>query len=158
MKLILVSGNGIGAGKTTLANRLGVRMSLADQLRAELQTTYPQYDWYNRSQTYKSDTPVHEWQGASVREVMVRYGQSKCVESPTYWADRLVDQLLPLADNPTLVVAVDDVRKLCEVDALRAAFPGAVHFHIQSPRATHEPEFQNDDLAARADFIVRWRD
>lgn len=158
MKLILVSGNGIGAGKTTLASKLGVRMSLADQLRTELTEALPGYRWYDRSQAYKSGTPVPEWGGVSVREVMVRYGQAKCVESPTYWADRLVAQLRGAAQDPALTVAVDDIRKLCEVEALRAAFPGAVHFHIQSPRATHEPEFENAQLAAVADFIVQWRD
>lgn len=160
MKLILISGDGIGAGKSTLAATLGIRVSLADQLRFELRDQLPGYQWFNRSQSYKAETSVAERDGKSVRQVMIEYGQERCATSPTYWADRLVQYLHQGLEATALdessTVAVDDVRKVCEVATLKAAFPGAVHLHITSPHAVHEPEFQNVELAAIADFTVAW--
>jgi hypothetical protein len=153
---VLISGDGIGAGKSTLARRLGTRVSLADELRAELQEYLPGYDWFNRSQAYKAETAVLERSGKSVRQVMIEYGQDRCAESPTYWADRLIRELRGVEALNHSTYAVDDVRKLCEVEALKTAFPGTVHLHITSPHAQHEPEFENAALAAVADFTVSW--
>lgn len=160
MKLILISGDGIGAGKSTLASTLGQRVSLADQLRHELSRQLPHYDWFNRSQSYKAETFVAERDGKSVRQVMIEYGQARCAETVTYWADRLVEYLKDGLEatglDSSTTVAVDDVRKVCEVETMKLAFPGSVHLHITSPRAIHEPEFQNVELAAIADFTVAW--
>jgi hypothetical protein len=162
LHVYLISGDGNGAGKTTLARRLvgepGVR-SLAQALRNEVMAEYPGYDWHSKCQRYKTETRVKEAGGRTVREVLVDWGEGKCAVDSLHYARRLVDHLANL--NRWIVgpksVAVDDVRKLVELEHLKGHFPEAVHIHLVNPAAGKEPQYQNDELAARADYIITWR-
>lgn len=163
--LYLISGDGRGAGKTTLARNLvdeDSRYSLANLIRAELTDALPAYDWYATDQAYKDQTSVPEWGSVSVRDVMVKYGQDRCKESPTYWVDALIEEihaeLVELRRIP--VVVVDDVRKVLEVERLREWARGwdipVTHFHVINPLADDEP-FANDDLRGLADYLITWQ-
>jgi hypothetical protein len=154
--IVLVSGDGIGAGKTTFAHRLkGTQLSLAGALRDELQATYPAYDWHRRDQEYKDNTLVPEWgPGATVRQAMLEYGQQQCKDRPWYWARRTANLILAGREG---IYIIDDVRKGIELKEFRLAFANVVHYHVHNWEARHEPAFDNAELAALADYVVSWR-
>lgn len=159
MKLILVSGSGAGAGKTWAARVFGDDVvSLAGAIRGELKQRYPAYDWFNRSQEYKAKTRVPEWQNKTVREVLTEYGQQKCQEDPQHWARLLSSYLRNLCSivDGTRRYAVDDVRKICELEHFKELFPDLIHIHVSTGNAVIEPIFDADALCARADYVVIW--
>ena len=162
MKIFLFSGSGNGSGKSTAAKKLTQDVwSLANAIRDELTYKYPAYNWFNKSSAYKNTTNIEEYGNGkmTMREVMVEYGQQPCKTNPTFWADKLVSYLSNrhfIADGVG-VIGVDDIRKVCELETIRRAFPNQVtHFHISSASALHEPEFQNDELETMADYVLRW--
>lgn len=163
MTIYLISGNGQGSGKTTLARRLvgdKAVWSIASALRKELATLFPEYDWENRVQHYKDNTLVPEYRPVrsapfktfSLRDVMIAHGEAKCLGDPTYYAKKLVAKLVM---QPGLsVIAIDDVRKTCEIETLKAAFPNTYHFHVKFSGAIAEPMCDGDALEACADYVV----
>lgn len=163
--VFLVSGSGTAAGKTTFAETLvgGKKIdvwSIAAGIRDELTKQYPNYRWYDKSQEYKSKTIVPEYRrGYTIREVLYEYGQEKCKHYPEYWVARLIDKFSQ--SYSTLLgpaIAIDDVRKLCELHTLRHNLPNCIHFHIENPDAVKEPMFDNDQLRLIADYRVQWKD
>jgi hypothetical protein len=96
-----------------------------------------------------------------MRQVMVEYGQLRCKNNPTYWADLLVSYLKNrhfIADGVS-IIGVDDIRKVCELETIRAAFPNSVtHFHLNTSEGSvkMEPEFENEQLARLADYRMTW--
>lgn len=162
MHVYLISADGNGAGKSTLARRLvgegGVR-SLAQTLRNEVAVRYPDYDWHSRCQIYKDTTRVREAGNRTVREILVAWGEAACAEDPLHYADALVTHLQNLdrwISGPKSV-AVDDMRKVVELEHLKKHFPSATHIHLLHPGAGAEPQYQNDELRARADYLITWR-
>lgn len=163
--IYLISGDGRGAGKSTLARNLAGEenvYSLAGKIREELKTKYPQYDWHSKDQAVKDGTMISEWGSVSMREVMVRYGQAKCEEVPTYWVDRLTDllELDGYSVFDTFPGAIDDIRKPLEAVAIRAwadmrQVP-VLHIHVVNPLADDEP-FANGELRGMADYLVTWQ-
>lgn len=163
MKLIIISGSGSGAGKTTLAHQLGGKTStiwsLAGALRVELQKQYPDYDWFNTTQKYKETTIVNEYKrGYSLREVMLEYGSERCKFDKNYWVARLVDRLSRAGSVLSGPVAyVDDLRKVEELNFLKMKFNDLLHFHVENPDAKPEPMFDNPVLRNLADYVVSWK-
>lgn len=161
LKLLAISGDGIGAGKTYAAAVLAqYTVTLADGIRAELKQKFPQYDWYNRTQAYKANTLVPEYgEDFSVRRVLYHYGQQVCINDPTYWvkdAANAVENLV-LCENGLETVALDDIRKVCEIQYLRERFPNSVtHLHVVNRRALYEVEFENEQLRDIADYRIDW--
>lgn len=159
MKIIAVSGSGIGAGKTTLARKLSREVwSLAGSMRAELQKIYPDYNWFNKDQDYKANTKIKEYKNGqySMRGVLLEYGQEKCRVNDTYWVEKLsstVKNLDRVASGIT-TIAIDDLRKLCEISYLRENFSDVIHVHIDFPGAVSEKEFENEALKQCADYVV----
>lgn len=155
LKIYACSGDGNGAGKSTLAQKLvgkeGV-ISLAAIMRAELQKLYPQYDWFNKDQSYKENTKVTELEGKSVRQVLIEYGQSKCEADAWYWVRALAFKYKGCEG----VLAIDDLRKLVEIDFLRGFFgpTNVVHFHVSFAEAKREALYDNDKLRAIADYVI----
>lgn len=158
MVVYLISGSGQGAGKTTLAERLvGPRAvcSIADEMRKELRRLHPSIDWNNKTQAYKANTIVPGGQGLTVRMWLTNYGQKHAADNPSYWVDKLIKNLY--CEVGKSFVAIDDVRKIEELDALKKAFPHSYHFHVDYSEAVAEPIFHSDTLKQRADYIVQRR-
>lgn len=155
--LYLISGSGQGAGKTYLANKLAQSAffvhSLAESIRDDLDSMYPQYRWYNKSQSYKDSTIVFELGNRTIRQVLFDVGQQKIQLDPTYWVRRLLESLPDSTDNN---IYVDDVRKLVELEEFRKSRKNCVHLHVSNPRAIPEPAFDNDRLSELADYVVSW--
>jgi hypothetical protein len=162
--IFLISGSGQGAGKTTLAHKLvGERFtySLAGTLRNELKRLHPEYDWHNKTQAYKDNTQVTQYlikspgdpfRVLSLRQVLQEYGQEKCKNDPCHWVKKLVAKLVM---EPGLsVIAVDDVRKICELEVLKQAFPNTYHMHIKHSSAIHEPIYESAELEEVADYVI----
>lgn len=162
MKIYLISADGYGAGKSTLAKKLGDEVwSIAGALREDLSRQYPQYKWFSKDQEYKETTKIHGYHNnrMSMRDVLVEYGQKECARDPLVWVRKLADRLAQSATiaSGSKIFVVDDVRKLCELEYLRAKFgPLVTHFHIVSTTATPEPHFENDELRQKADYRVQW--
>jgi hypothetical protein len=129
-------------------------------MRAELQKRYPRYDWYRKDQDYKDTTVIHEVsRNATMRTVLTEYGQMVSEAKPTYWVDKLIGHMQEadrVADGVN-TVAIDDVRKVEELGALKASFPGRVtHIHVVGVGAKAEEIFDNDELGAICDYWVEW--
>lgn len=159
MKILAISGSGIGAGKTTLAKKLSKDVwSLAGAMRAELERVYPGYSWFNRDQEYKATTIIREYRrgNLSMRGVLLEYGQEKCEETPTYWVEALSSKILSLDSvcSGITTIAVDDVRKMSEIAHLRKCFADVTHIHIDYSAAVYESEFENEELREVADYVV----
>lgn len=156
MKLILVSANGYGAGKSTFASMLaGVRLSLAKAIRSELQSEYPDVDWHSQDPVYKNSHLVSD--GLSVRQMLINRGQERCVQDPEYWCKQLVKYL----ENPgelMMNIVVDDLRKMIELKFFRSwAEKNNVqleHFHIINPAAFPEPQYDADLLELEAKYLI----
>lgn len=161
MRIIAISGDGMGAGKTFLSYKLATeatRFSLAAYLRADLSRQYPNYDWYNKAQSYKDGTLVHET-GKTVREMLTTYGASKRVIDSDYWINYLLDDLYHTVNNcknrDNLLITIDDIRFINEIEKLRSSFGSAVtHIHVISSKAKPEP-YDNDALRELSDYIIQ---
>lgn len=162
MKVYLISGDGFGAGKSTLARKLGDEVwSIAGALREDLKRQYPNYDWFNKDGDYKKSTRVREYGDGRkyLRDVMIEYGQAKCDIVPTYWVSQLADRLTSSMKihSGARIFAIDDVRKMCELDLLKSRFHGLVtHFHLATESAGPEPQYENGFLREKADYLVKW--
>lgn len=163
LRIFAISGSGNGAGKSTMAKKTADEvLSLAHALRQDLSQVYPTYDWFNKSQAYKDYTLVPEAAEPgkdlpTVRDVLIKHGQDCCKDDPVYWVRKLCDNLDKYPTKLS-VVAIDDIRKLVEIEYLKNRFPGNItHFHIKTPRSVYEPQFQNDELEAVADYVVNWK-
>lgn len=158
--IYLISGEGRGAGKTTLARKLGAdTFALAHAIRLELAEKYPHYPWDATDQETKDNTRIPEWGSISMREVMVRYGQGKCEEDPLYWVRKLPERLEKLYAQPALsFIAIDDIRKTIELEYLREYYgkDNIMHFHVVNPLADAE-DYDNRELMSRADYLVTWQ-
>lgn len=161
MRIIAISGDGQGAGKTFLSTKLApeeTRLSLATYLRLDLAEQYPKYDWYNKTQAYKDNTLVHET-GKTVREMLMTYGASKRAIDYDYWVNYLLDGIYFIYNNTPernkLVITIDDIRFLNEIEKLRSSFGTSVtHIHVISSKAKSEP-YDNDTLRDLADYIIQ---
>ena len=159
VKIVAISGSGNGAGKSTLAHLLSNPVwSIAGGIRAELKVELPGYDWDNKTQAYKDKVKVTERDDKTVRQVMIEHGQKRCKSDPAYWIKKLCNRIE--TGNVLIgqqIIAIDDVRKIVEIDYLKARFGAVVtHFHIKSSHAQKEAEFDNDALEQVADYVTEW--
>jgi hypothetical protein len=159
MIIIAISGSGIGAGKTTLAKRFDVPVwSLAGALRMELKKLYPDYDWFNKSQSYKDGTVVRQTD-KTIRTMLIEHGQLRCNGDILYWVRNLADkiELNNSMLSAAVIIPIDDIRKVCEIEYLKDRFKGRVmHYHIANNAAIPEKEFENNELAEVADYVLHW--
>lgn len=83
MRIIFISGDGHGAGKTFLAKKLVNNdkqiFSIANLIRMQLAKEYPNYDWYNKSPEFKEKTKVKET-SKTVHEMLDIRGKEKKVK------------------------------------------------------------------------------
>jgi len=160
LKVIAISGSGIGAGKSTLASQVGDEVwSLAGALRSELIAMYPTYPWMSKKQSDKESIRITERDNKNMRTVMIEHGQLRCKEDPDYWAKILGARFNGLKSiaSGTRTIAIDDIRKVNEVLLLRQSMgPHFIHIHVIGPNSIPEKEFQNDELAELADYKMTW--
>ena len=152
MLVYLISGDGAGAGKTTLAKRLVgdyAVYSLAGELRRYLKKQYPNIDWENKTQDYKDKVEVSP--GLTVRQKLIEEGQKYSRDNPIYWAEKLVERL---GREFNSIIAIDDLRKQQELEYLRFCFPTSYHFHVAWPGAVAEPIFDNEYLKTVCDYVA----
>lgn len=164
MQLILLSGSGHGAGKSTLARKLAGDnvFSLADEIRRELATEYTdisQYDFWDKSQEGK--TKLVGDTGKTVRDLMIERGEGNRAKfSPDYWVDKLYDHVLMAfaAAYGDIACAVDDIRHNNEIKILRRLGDHyditVTHLHICFENAVLEPVYDNDGLMNIADYVI----
>ena len=174
MQIIGVSGDGIGAGKTTFCRRFTCEVwSLAGALRGELKKICPEYDWFNRTQAYKETRFKHKGRiidklqvqdgdigdMPTVRDALIIYGQWQCRDDNNYWVRQLSTRLadrMNIADG-VKIIGIDDVRKVNEVNYLREVYKNRfTHIHMNTIGAIHEAVFDNEELAKLADYTVSW--
>lgn len=148
MKIILISANGIGAGKTTLANLFNAPiLSLADGIRNELAQIYPQHRSLIMSKK-QGDKDTILPSGKSVRGELIQLGESRRQNDSSYWS-RLVGKDIAKINSDTVVI--DDIRIMPELSWFQLHYANVTHFHLKYKDALDEGY---DDLERYADYVV----
>jgi hypothetical protein len=148
MKIILISANGIGAGKTTLANLFNAPvLSLADGIRNELAQIYPQHRSLIMSKK-QGDKDIILPSGKSVRGELIQLGESRRQNDSSYWC-RLTGKDIAKMNSDTVVI--DDIRKMVELSWFQLHYANVIHFHLKYRDALDEGY---DDLERYADYVV----
>ena len=159
MRLILISGDGHGAGKTFLARRLArdqCIFSVANMIRLELRKQYPGYDWYNKDPKVKSATLVKETQ-KSMHQMLDELGRAKKSKNPLVWVQMIKELIEYSRDHSKLELAVvDDVRFVDECNYLKtlSGLDSVTHLHVINPHSKPEPNYENEKLKESADFKI----
>lgn len=157
-RLILLSSDGIGSGKTTLARSLSSTVvSLAGAMRRELAELYPSVDWNNLTQEYKA-TPLAKLGGQTPRDLLISHGQAqKAVHGLYYWCKK-TEEVIDFISFQTPTIVIDDVRMVFELDYFKYSKFGSIttHIHVVNPNAVKEPQFENEQLAKLADYSITW--
>jgi hypothetical protein len=160
MKLIMISGDGQGAGKTFLARKLTDNQtqifSIVNIIRQELQKKYSQYDWFNKEPEYKRLTMV-EKTGKSILQHLDELGRGKKKEDPLHWSKKMIEILKYARDfeqHDTIVI--DDIRFVDEYEHLKNALrsENILHIHVANQKAKPEPHYENEKLRLLADYII----
>lgn len=156
MKVILISGNGTGAGKTYLTNNFlkGYRLPLALSLRKEVASLYPDYREAILSPTQDAKR-IQLPSGKTVREELISHGQMRCKKDSLYWCDKWERERALSGMGKGEVYIIDDIRKREEVYYFNLHHEILAHFHLKSREANAEKEF--DDLEKYATYIVERR-
>ena len=160
MRIIFISGDGHGAGKTYLAKKIASDthqiFSIANMIRQELAKEYPKYDWYNKTPRYKDYTIAQET-GKTIHQMLDEKGNQRKRKNKIYWAKELVELLKYNKEKLNLDLAViDDIRFVDEYDFIKRYFQQEhiTHFHIINPHAKPEPLYENDKLRDLADYHI----
>ncbi|MBM3381175.1 MAG: hypothetical protein FJY29_01910 [Betaproteobacteria bacterium] len=160
MKLIMISGDGQGAGRTFLARKMTDNQSqifsIVNLIRSHLQRKYPQYDWFNKEPEYKSKTLVGSTK-KTILQHLDEMGRGEKQKDPLIWAKQLVDILIYARDNEGhQTVVLDDIRFVDEYEYIknRLHTENIVHFHVAFEKAKPEPLYENEKLRLLADYIV----
>lgn len=148
MKIILISANGIGAGKTTLANLFNAPiLSLADGIRNELAQIYPQHRSLIMSKNQRDKDTILP-SGKSVRGELIQLGENRRQNDSSYWS-RLVGKDIAKMNSDTVVI--DDIRIMPELSWFQLHYANVTHFHLKYKDALDEGY---DDLERYADYVV----
>lgn len=156
MRIILISATGLSAGKTTLARKFtDVVISLADEIRRELSEEYPHVNFYGKTQEQKNVRVLQT--SKTVREMLIERGQARRAENEDHWVNLAISRVKEIVDHHlNATIAVDDLRFLNELHRFQAVFGSSiVHMHIDEASAIEELQYQNKELAAVADYVIR---
>ncbi|WP_186648902.1 hypothetical protein [Fluviispira vulneris] len=160
MRIIFISGDGHGAGKTYLAKRIASGKeqiySIANMIRKELSLVYPKYDWYNKTPRFKDTTIVKET-GKTIHQMLDELGKEKKSLSNIYWAKQIVELITYSRDSENLDIAIiDDIRLIDEYLYIKSQFQKEhiTHFHVINANAKPEPMYQNKELREQADYHI----
>ncbi len=160
MRIIFISGDGHGAGKTYLAKKIASDahqiFSIANMIRQELAKEYPKYDWYNKTPRYKEYTIVKETE-KTIHQMLDEKGNQRKSKNKLYWAKDLVELLKYNKEKLNLDIAViDDIRFVDEYEFIKRYFQQdkITHIHIINPHAKAEPLYENEKLKDLADYHI----
>ena len=160
MRIIFISGDGHGAGKTYLAKKIASGMqqifSIANMIRQELEKEYPKYDWYNKEPRYKMYTVVTET-NKTIHEMLIERGTERKKKNSNYWAKELTDVIKYHKTHSNLdFVVIDDIRFVDEYEFIKRFFSDShiTHFHVINPHAKEEIQFENNKLKELADYLI----
>ncbi|APJ02467.1 hypothetical protein [Silvanigrella aquatica] len=160
MRIIFISGDGHGAGKTYLSKKIASGkhelFSIANMIRKDLLVKYPKYDWYNKNPRFKDSTIVKET-GKTVHQMLDEKGDEEKTKNKIYWAKQLVDLIVYNRDHLNLDLAIiDDIRYVDEYEFIKRTFQQEhiTHFHVINPHAKPEPLYENDQLKDLADYHI----
>lgn len=160
MKLIMISGDGQGAGKTFLALKMTDNksqiFSIANIIRAQLQKKFPEYDWYNKEPEYKLKTIVGKT-GKSILQHLDELGRGAKQKDPLVWAKYMVELLIYARDSEKHdTVVIDDLRFVDEYEYIKKVLHSEhiVHFHVCYDKAKPEPHYENERLKEISDYLV----
>ena len=156
--IILISGSGIGAGKTTLAKILrdkhnGFILSFAYIAKEHLAAQFKNELFLSPRQEDKNILI----DGVSVRQHIINYCVEKKKNDPAFFARNMV-QLIHESTSKYTTIIIDDMRYAVELHAIKKHFDyqGVRHIHVDNFLATPEPETDEKLLRNQADMIYRW--
>jgi len=162
-RIIMISGDGTGAGKTSLAENLSpCVMSIADELRKECERKHSHNVPWRAKEQHVKDAARPELGGKSIRDILIAHGQEQCkVNGDDYWIKKLCNAInikLFREECKPRIIAIDDLRKVVERDTFYKRFPSEVltHIHITQLGAEPEPQYENTELLALADYTITW--
>ncbi|MFZ9521292.1 MAG: hypothetical protein ACO3A4_12525 [Silvanigrellaceae bacterium] len=160
MKLILISGDGQGAGRTFLANKMTDNksqiFSIVNIIRRQLEQKYPSYDWYNKSPEYKLNTMVGNTR-KTIMQHLDELGRGLKKNDPLIWARQMVEILEYARDNEKHdTVVLDDIRFVDEYLFIKEKLhkENILHFHVCWDKSKPEPNYENDKLKLLADYLM----
>ncbi|NBW81842.1 hypothetical protein EBR21_08815 [bacterium] len=160
MKLILISGDGQGAGRTFLANKMTDNksqiFSIVNIIRRQLEQKYPKYDWYNKSAEYKLKTVVSNTNKTIIQH-LDELGRGMKKNDPLIWAKKMVEILEYARDHEKHdTVVLDDIRFVDEYEFIKDKLhkENILHFHVCWDKAKPEPNYENEKLKLLADYLV----
>lgn len=160
MKLILISGDGQGAGKTFLARKLTDNQSqifsIVNIIRQELQKKFPRYDWFNKEPDYKRLTVVNGT-GRSILQHLDELGRGRKRTEPLFWSQKMIEILKYARDfEQHDTVVLDDIRFVDEYQHIKTELSSEniLHIHVANSKAKPEPHYENEKLRLQADYII----
>lgn len=160
MKLIIISGDGQGAGKTFLARKLTDNQtqifSIVNIIRQELQKKYPKYDWFNKEPEYKRLTMV-AGTGKSILQHLDELGRGKKKDDPLFWSKKMTEILKYARDCESHdTVVVDDIRFVDEYEHIKKSLnsENIMHIHVVNDKSKPEPHYENAKLRLLADYVI----
>lgn len=160
MKLIMISGDGQGAGKTFLARKLTDNQSqifsIVNIIRRDLQKNYPQYDWFNKEPEYKRLTKV-AGTGKSILQHLDELGRGKKTDDALYWSKKMIEILKYARDHEQHdTVVIDDLRFVDEYEHIKTSLQSEniMHIHVANNKAKPEPHYENEKLRLLADYVI----
>lgn len=173
MKLILITSNGAGAGKTTFASKLGgTIVRLGEGLRQVAATKcFSQehagwvLDSYTQEAKQKMVACTDTANGLSVRDLLIRTAQEMGdYEMVKYWSRNLLHSLATASPLEELsgVVVVDDIRSVNQLlllkDRANVFKAETVHLHLEARGVSVLPDLNYEEEVTRlknmCDYLI----
>jgi hypothetical protein len=152
-KIICISADKEGAGRTYLADRIGHRASLTDFIKKDLQTRYPGHLWFMLSNEEMSRMIVEET-GKTMRVMIFEHAKEGRSIDPLMWIKKIakfIDKNDDAVDAPFII---DDVNFLNEKKFLEREYPDRlihIHMKIKDVECTRE---ESKRLEEDADYVM----
>jgi hypothetical protein len=149
-KIIMISGNGTGSGKTTLARIVSLDtglpiVSFASVARHVLHKFYKDDAFLSKRQEDKLRIVA----GKTVRQHLIDYCEKKREEDRYYFA-RLLHETMPIAG-----AIIDDLRFVAEKEFFVLRCGNVLHYHVET-LGKPENSAENQCLLRLADVLYRW--